>query len=207
MLKHCQHFCLSNAGVRVAYTGTMSTITIAVIEGTTRPGRKTVPAAKLLVKVGESFKDVKIIYVDPVELDLPFDGDDPDKRDPNYAKITEQADAFFILTPEYNHSFPGSLKRLLDSEYDNYKHKVAAIAGASSGMWGGVRAVESLVPVLRKLGLVVITPNVYFQHVQDAFDEKGDPKDPAVIVVIEKVYAELIWMAKTLKYGREHIEL
>lgn len=181
-------------------------ITIAVIEGTTRAKRKTVPAAKLIARVGEAIEGVKILYVDPAEYTLPLDGDDPDDRDPKYSHITEVADAFFILTPEYNHSFPGSLKRLLDSEYDNYKHKVAAIAGASSGMWGGVRAVESLVPVLRKLGLVVITPNVYFQHVQDAFDEDGQPIDPAVISVIEKVYAELIWMAKSLKYGRENIQ-
>lgn len=183
----------------------MSKITIAVIEGTTRAKRKTVPAAQLIARIGKTFKDVEIIYVDPADFNLPLDGDDPDDRDPVYTEITEKADAFFILTPEYNHSFPGSLKRLLDSEYDNYKHKVAAIAGASSGMWGGARAVESLVPVLRKLGLVVITPNVYFQHVQDAFDEAGNPKDESVIAVIEKVYSELIWMAKTMKYGREHI--
>lgn len=163
------------------------------------------PAAKLLAKVGSSIEGVQILYVDPQEYNLPLDGDDPADREPKYSEITKKADAFFILTPEYNHSFPGSLKRLLDSEYDNYKHKAVAIAGASSGMWGGVRAVEALVPVLRKLGLSVITPNVYFQRVQEAFDENGEPKDPSVISVIEKVYAELIWMAKALKYGRENI--
>lgn len=182
----------------------MSSITIVVIEGTTRAKRKTVPAAKFIVRVGEEIEGVEILYVDPAEFTLPLDGDDPDDRDPKYSDITKRADAFFILTPEYNHSFPGSLKRLLDSEYDNYKHKAAAIAGASSGMWGGARAVESLVPVLRKLGLAVITPNVYFQHVQDIFDEDGNPTDESLRHVIEKVYAELIWMAKTLKYGREN---
>ncbi len=182
----------------------MDTITIAVIEGTTRAKRKSVPAAKYIARVGEEIEGVEILYVDPAEFNLPLDGDDPEDRDPKYSEITQKADAFFILTPEYNHSFPGSLKRLLDSEFDNYKHKAVALAGASSGIWGGARAVESLLPVLRTLGLVVITPNVYFQHVQDAFDDNGEPINESLRPAVEKVYAELIWMAKSLKYGREN---
>jgi len=56
---------------------------------------------------------------------------------------------------------------MLDSELKNYIHKPVAIAGASNGSWGGVRAVESLVPAVREMGLVVTFASVYFPRVQD----------------------------------------
>src|ERR1700691_414146 len=97
---------------------------------------------------------------------IPLKGDRPPK-----------ADAFFIVTPEYNHSFPGSLKRMLDSELELYNHKPVAFAGASNGNWGGVRAVESLLTAVRETGLVTLSWDVYFPHVQDTFKPDGSIKE------------------------------
>jgi NAD(P)H-dependent FMN reductase len=184
-------------------------LNILVIEGTTRPGRKSIHAAKFVAEIGNSIEGVNITLVDPVELNLPGDGNNPEVKDAKYSELTKNADAFFIVTPEYNHSFPGSLKRLLDSELENYIHKPTAVAGVSSGMWGGVRAVEHLVPVLREIGMVPTFTDVYFQNSYDLFKDDGtmvDEKLELYTKSVKKAYAELIWMTKTLKYGRDNIK-
>lgn len=179
-------------------------LNIVVMAGTTRPGRKSLLAARFVEKIGKSFDDIDVVFVDPKNFSFPNDGSNDETRDAQYTAITAEADGFFIVAPEYNHSFPGSLKRMLDSEFDNYRHKAVAVAGVSSGMWGGVRVAEALLPVLRTLGLVVTGSNVFFPKVQDLFDEQGDVKDQLYVDSVTKAFEELIWMTRTLKYGREH---
>jgi len=110
-------------------------IVIAVLAGTTRVQRRSIIAAKWIAEFGRQQPGVEIIFVDPTELYFPGDGNDPEGKDPRYSEITARADAFFIVTPEYNHSFPGTLKRMLDSELANYNHKPVAFAGVSDGNW------------------------------------------------------------------------
>lgn len=182
------------------------TITIAVLAGTTREKRESIKAAQYIAEFGRTLPSVEIIFVDPKDFNFPGDGNDPEGKDPRYSEITEKADAFFIVTPEYNHSFPGSLKRMLDSELQTYNHKPVAIAGASNGGWGGVRAVESLVPAIRETGLVVMSWDVYFPRVQDMFDETGEMKPEYTERYknnVGKLYDELLWFARLLKRGRQ----
>jgi NAD(P)H-dependent FMN reductase len=185
------------------------TITIAVLGGTTRVQRESIKAAKYVAEIGRGQDGVDIIFVDPADFNFPGDGNDPEGKDPRYTEITAKADAFFIVTPEYNHSFPGSLKRMLDSELKNYNHKPVALAGCSNGNWGGTRAVESLVPAIRETGLVVMSWDVFFPYVQNIFDEEGNPK-PEFIERYEKslnkLYKELLWFARMLKKGRQELE-
>ena len=180
---------------------------IAVLAGTTRIQRESIHAARLVAKLGGAIDEVEIKFVDPSELDFPHDGNDPEGKDPRYTAITEWADAFFIVTPEYNHSFPGSLKRMLDSELANYVHKPVALAGASSGHWGGVRAVEALVSSVREMGLVVTSSQLYFPNVADLF-EAGELKHEhaeGYIKSIRAAYSELIWMSMSLRWGRDNL--
>ena len=135
-------------------------LVIAVLAGTTRLKRESIKAARYVADYGRKLQNVEIIFVDPEDFTFAGDGNDPEGKDPRYSEITARAQAFFIVTPEYNHSFPGSLKRMLDSELKNYIHKPVAIAGASNGGWGGVRAVEALVPSVREMGLVVTSASV-----------------------------------------------
>jgi NAD(P)H-dependent FMN reductase len=180
----------------------MEKITVAVICGTTRPKRQSIKAARYVAEIGAQRSDTKIIFVDPRQLNLPDDGNDSENRDPKYSEITATADAFFIVTPEYNHSFPGSLKRLLDSEYDNYFHKPVALAGVSNGPWGGARGIQTLLPSLRTLRMVSIWTTVYFPKVQEIFDENGQimpGQDEIYRRQVEGAYSELLWMARVLK--------
>lgn len=181
-------------------------VVIAVLAGTVRQARRSIQAAHYVADFGHRLPNIEIIFVDPSEFNFPYDGNGPENKDPRYSKITARADAFFIVTPEYNHSFPGTLKRMLDSEYSNYLHKPVVTAGVSNGPWGGVRVCEAILPVLHRLGLVIIHPEVYFPKVQDIFDENGMMR-PEFTDMYEKnvgnAYQELIWMARTLKHGRQ----
>jgi len=180
-------------------------LTIAVVAGTTRAQRQSIRAARYVAEYGRQLPDVEIVFVDPVDFDFPGDGNDPEGKDPRYTEITAKADAFFIVSPEYNHSFPGSLKRMLDSELKNYIHKPVAIAGASNGNWGGVRAVEALVVTVREMGLVATFTSPYFPYVNKLFGDDNQPvadQKERVDRNIQKAYDELIWMAHALKAAR-----
>lgn len=152
----------------------MEPITVAVLAGTTRLQRESIKAAQYVADFARQLQDVEVIFVDPTDFNFPGDGNDPEGKDPRYTAIVDKADAFFIVTPEYNHSFPGSLKRMLDSELALYNHKPVAFAGASNGNWGGVRAVESLLTAVRETGLVALSWDIYFPYVQKMFDEDAN---------------------------------
>lgn len=181
-------------------------INIAVIEGTTRVQRESIKVARFIAGFVEALPNVSVRLVDPNDFTFNGDGNDPEGKDPRYTELTEWADAFFIVVPEYNHSFPGSLKRMLDSELETYNHKPVAFAGVSNGGWGGTRAVESLVPAVRETGLVVMSWDVYFPRVQDIFDELGEMRDEFRARYDKNVGGlcdELLWFARMLKTARE----
>lgn len=184
----------------------MAKLFIPILLGTTRPNRESVKAAKLVEKVGKAIDDIEVVLVDPADYHFPYDGNDPENKDPRYSQLTAKADAFFIVTPEYNHSFPGTLKRMLDSELSNYIHKPVAFAGVSNGIFGGARAIESLVNTVREMGMAATFSDVYFPQIQNLFDDNGEIKDEGYIRRIERAYEELIWMAKSLKWGRENLK-
>ena len=78
----------------------------------------------------------------------------------------------------------------------------------SAGPFGGTRGIETSLPVLRELGLVTIFWDVNFASVGKTFDESGDAaRSRRYIRRIDKFLGELIWMARTLRHGREHITL
>jgi NAD(P)H-dependent FMN reductase len=183
----------------------MSKLYIPVLAGTTREQRLSIHGARLVAEIGATFDDVETKLIDPKDFHFPGDGNDPEGKDPKYTDITARADAFFIVTPEYNHSIPGSLKRMLDSELKNYLHKPVAFAGASNGQWGGVRAIEALVVTVREMGMVATFTDMHFPKIQDLFDEQGNLKDEKYREYTQRSWKELIWMAKVLKQGRDSI--
>lgn len=177
----------------------MEKIRIAILLGTTRTGRRSENAAKLVKQVGDGIAEVEIKYVDPLEFSFPLDGNNPETQDAKYTEITRWADAFFIVTPEYNHGYPGTLKRMLDTEYKNYFYKPTAIAGVSIGMFGGARCIEALLPVLRELHLTPTDTDVNFAKITTIFDDSGKLLDDSYTKRVENSYRELIWLSRNMK--------
>ncbi len=180
------------------------TITISLLVGTVRAKRESIKVAHYIAERVKQYPDIELMFVDPQQLMLVDEGEDV--KDPLYSKVTADADAFIIVTPEYNHSFPGSLKRMLDSEYNNYFKKPVALVGVSNGSWGGVRVCEALLPVCHRLGLVTIHSELYFPKVQEKFDDVGSIKAEYVERYdknVQNMLDELTWFSKLLKKGRE----
>lgn len=182
----------------------MDHLYIPVLAGTTRENRKSIFVANFVSGIGNNFDGIETEVIDPKDFHFPGDGNDPEGKDPKYTEITQRADGFFIVTPEYNHSFPGTLKRMLDSELKNYIHKPVAFAGVSSGPWGGVRAIEHLVGPIREMGMVATFTDLPFPKVQEIFDEQGNLQNNKYIEYTNKSWEELIWMARLLKKGRQN---
>jgi len=145
--------------------------------------------------------------IDVAKLPIPVDDAGESVKDPDFSEKMNRADALVIVAPEYNHGYPGLLKHVLDSCLKEYIHKAVGIAGVSAGPFGGSRVIQNLLPVTRELGLVTIFWDVNFSSVQNVFDENGKLKDDAFVRRIEKFLNELVWMAKTLRHGREHIQV
>ena len=182
-------------------------LSIPVILGTTRKGRMSEHAARFIAAQISQREGITTELIDISEMPLPIDDAGEGIKDPAFSDKMTMADALVIVTPEYNHSFPGLLKHVLDSCLKEYIHKAAGIVGVSAGPFGGVRAIQDLLPVMRELGLVNIFWDVNFGNVSKVFDQSGELLDQAFVAHADKFLNELVWMAKTLRYGREHIPL
>jgi NAD(P)H-dependent FMN reductase len=180
---------------------------IPVILGTTRKGRMSTNAAQFVFGELQKREGVTTELIDIAELKLPVDDAGEGVKDSRFSAAMERADAIVIVSPEYNHSFPGLLKHVLDSCLREYIHKAAGIVGVSAGVFGGARVIEHFQPVLRELGLVSIFWDVNFGTVEKVFDNNGQLLDQAYVRRTDKFLSELIWMAKVLRYGRENVSL
>ncbi len=180
-------------------------LNIPIIIGTVRRGRMTAHAARFIFGELSKYAGVATELIDIAELPLSTDDAGEATKDPGFSAKMNAADALVIVSPEYNHSIPGLLKHVLDSCLKEYIHKAVGVVGVSAGPFGGARMIENLLPVLRELGLVAIFWDVNFGNVSKVFDEAGNLLEPAYVRRAEKFLKELVWMAKTLRYGRENI--
>jgi NAD(P)H-dependent FMN reductase len=182
-------------------------LSIPVILGTVRKGRMSARAAQFVYGQLQKREGVVTELIDIATLNLPIDDAGERIKDTRFSAAMERADAIVIVTPEYNHSFPGLLKHVLDSCLKEYIHKAAGIVGVSAGVFGGARVIEHFQPVLRELGLVSIFWDINFGSIGKVFDDNGQLLDQAYIRRTDKFLSELIWMARVLRYGRENIKL
>jgi NAD(P)H-dependent FMN reductase len=182
-------------------------LNIPVILGTSRKGRLSEHAARFVCRELEKRDGVRTELIDIGRLMHQLDDNGQGTADTAFAASMAQADAIVIVTPEYNHAMPGLLKHVLDSCLKEYIHKAAGIVAVSAGPFGGTRVIETSLPVLRELGLVTIFWDVNVGSVAKVFDENGTLVDPAFVRRTDKFLSELIWMARTLRYGRENIAL
>lgn len=180
---------------------------IPVILGTSRKGRMSAHAARFVCQELQKRDGVRTEVIDIADLEHRLDDSGQGTGDPRFAASMALADAIVIVAPEYNHAMPGLLKHVLDSCLKEYIHKAAGIVAVSAGPFGGTRVIETSLPVLRELGLVTIFWDVNVGSVAKVFDERGRLLDEAFVRRTDKFLGELIWMAKTLRHGRENIAL
>lgn len=179
-------------------------LNLAIIIGSTRAGRfGPVPAnwfADRAREHGDYTVDVIDLKETPLPVHLDVDGH------PHVSAVSQRlhdADAFVIVTPEYNHSFPGPLKAAIDL----YKHEwYAKPVGFVSygGMVGGQRAVEQLRQIFPEVHALTIRDTINFVNFWDKFDDAGQPIDlDATNKAAAGLLDQLGWWATALKQARQ----
>jgi NAD(P)H-dependent FMN reductase len=180
---------------------------IPVILGTSRQSRMSEHVARFMLERVAKHDGVETELVDIRLLAIPTTDAGETIKDAAFSQTVMRADAVVLVVPEYNHGYPGLLKHILDTNLKEYIHKAVGICGVSAGGFGGTRVIQNLLPVMRELGLVTIFWDVNFSTVQNIFDAAGTLLDQAYLTRSEKFLNELVWMAKVLRYGREHVTI
>jgi len=180
---------------------------IPILLGTPRKNRESENVANWVFTKMQEHGEIETQFFDVCDFEIPRAeyGTEIAHLFPEWRDAIIRADGLVIVTPEYNHGYPGSLKSVLDLLLKEYIHKAVAFVGVSSGPWGGARVIEACVPMVRELGLAVTFTDLNFPKVKTKFDEHGNLLDDAYEKRVQGFLDELVWMATTLKWGRENL--
>ncbi|MDD7968481.1 NADPH-dependent FMN reductase [Actinomycetospora lemnae] len=173
-------------------TETDQAIPLAVVIGSVREGRFGPVVAQWFAERARRRPAFSVDVVDLLETGL----------DTGFAERIDAADAVVIVTPEYNHSFPGPLKTAIDATGGEWRAKPVGFV-AYGGLSGGLRAVEQLRPVLAELHAVGLRDTVSFHGAAGAFDAAGRPREDAADAAATVLLDALAWWAPTLRRARD----
>jgi NAD(P)H-dependent FMN reductase len=182
---------------------------IPVILGSVRTERVGIRVARYVVNKLTA-RGHEPILIDPVDDRLPLldkmykeypPGTAPEPLE-RLASTFKTADAFVIVSAEYNHSIPPALSNLLDHFLEEYFFRPSAIVCYSAGGFGGVRAAMQLRAMLAELGMSSIPSLLPFPKAQEVFDPDGKPGQPWVEKSADRFLSELEWYARALKEAR-----
>ena len=182
-------------------------ISIPILLGTNRKDRQSENVARWVHSKMEEREEIEVKFFDVRDFDFPTDDYGQDLKDqfPEWRDAIIGADGLVVVTPEYNHGYPGIMKSVMDLLLKEYIHKAVAFVGVSAGPFGGTRVIEACVPMVRELGLAVTFTDLNFPKVQDKFDDEGNLLDDTYEKRVKEFLDELIWMSRTLKWGRENL--
>ena len=180
---------------------------IPILLGTMRQGRYSEHVAKMILNSAQDRDGMEFELFDVRDFNFPLDdeGQGIKEQTPKWRDAIIKADGLIVVSPEYNHGYPGSLKMALDTLLKEYIHKPVALCGVSAGGFGGARVIEQLACVVRELGLAVTFRDLNVSHVQKMFSEQGDLQDDSILEKVDGMLDELEWMAKALRWGRDNL--
>ena len=187
-------------------------LNIPVILGSVREGRKSEAAARFVLEKVKA-ADFQTQLVDFKEMPLPFynaptvpvvyyKSQYPDANAEKWSQIARAADAFVIVSPEYNHGYPAVLKNALDWGYLEFEKKPFGIVGVSNGTTAGARMIENLRPIIQNFGAMSIRETVMIGPVEKYFGQDGKLLDESLHKKVEGLLESLVWWAEALKKAR-----
>ena len=177
---------------------------LAIIVSSTRDGRFGPVVASWFTKLAEGRAEFEVSVVDLAETPLPARmtrNPTPDEA-AQFAAVTPrfaEADAFVVVTPEYNHSYPAALKNAIDWHFTQWRAKPIGFV-SYGGISGGLRAVEHLRQVFAELHAVTVRDTVSFHNAGGLFDGDGVPKEPEGCGrAAEVMLDQLAWWGRALR--------
>ena len=177
---------------------------VALVIGSNRHGRFGPVVADWLLDRLRDRDDLVPDIVDVAETDLPMTMAPSPEATAALASVTPKlasADAFVVLTPEYNHSYPAGLKNLIDWHFTEWQAKPVALV-SYGGISGGLRAVEHLRQVFAELHAVTVRDTVSFHNAGGSFAD-GRLKDPSgPDAAAKSMLDQLVWWGQVLREGR-----
>lgn len=179
---------------------------LAIIIGSTRRGRFGPTVARWFETRARQHGGFDVDVVDLADAQLPAVLNDYDDQDPEpvreLAPRLAAAEAFVAVTPEYNHSFPGSLKTAIDWYFDEWQAKPVGFV-SYGGTSGGLRSVEQLRLVFAEVHAMTIRETVSFNNYPDQFGSDGEPIEPAgANQAAKKLLDQLGWWGHALRNHR-----
>ncbi|NUW35642.1 NAD(P)H-dependent oxidoreductase [Nonomuraea sp. SMC257] len=194
---------------------------LKIIVGTTRLTRAADRVAPWVASVAADHGSFDVEVLDLRDWPLPFFSEHfgtlGDINDPTYSEPVvkawnrkiKDADAYIVVTGEYNHSLPGVLKNAIDSAWASFafRNKPVAVVGYSAGIGGGIRAIEHLAQIVVETEAVPLRNTVVIPFVNDAFDDAGRPTSPLANVGLDVVLDDLAWWSVALEQARAAGEL
>ncbi|MEU1366353.1 NAD(P)H-dependent oxidoreductase [Streptomyces sp. NPDC005803] len=180
---------------------------VAVILASNREGRFAPVVADWFRSRTDAHPGIGTDLIDVAALDLPTAlSHSPGPEDQALlAEVSGRlaaADAFVVITPEYNHSYPAPLKNLIDWHFTEWQAKPVAFV-SYGGVSGGLRAVEHLRQVFAELHAVTIRDTVSFHNAGALFDDEGRHRDPVGPDAAAKTLLDqLLWWGRALRDAR-----
>lgn len=182
---------------------------IVVFYGSVRSERQGIKAARFIVQQCKS-RGHEVAFIDPAEYQLPlldkmYKEYQPEEAPELLQRMASKiipADAYIVVSGEYNHTIPPALANLMDHFLDEYFWKPSAIVCYSAGAFGGVRAAIALRSMLAEMGTSSIPSVLPIPRVQDAFSDDGTPGDERYYARAGKFLDELEWYASALREAR-----
>ncbi|MDX1583645.1 MAG: NAD(P)H-dependent oxidoreductase [Thermoanaerobaculia bacterium] len=184
---------------------------VGIIVGSTREGRKTIRVARWIENRLRRREGVEVSFVDLEELDLPVMrervrfSESPPESALKLSETIQEADSLLIVTPEYNHGYPGVLKNAIDYLLPEYKRKPVGIVTVSAGPFGGLRCLEALRQTMFGIGAIPVSAELPITKVQDSFDEHGEPTSDAWDRRLDRFLSEFFWLSEAI-VAKKHEE-
>jgi NAD(P)H-dependent FMN reductase len=175
---------------------------VAVIISSTRVQRFGPTVAEWFFGNAVEYGDLDVDLVDLAETRLPHVLDNPNHEVRALGERLDRADAFVIVTPEYNRGYPAPLKTAIDWYVEEWKAKPVGFV-SYGGVSGGLRAVEQLRQVFVELHATTIRDCVSFHSCWSKFDDTGAPLDLVGSNAAAKALLEqLSWWGEALRTAR-----
>ena len=168
-------------------------IRITCLLGTSRPRSYTGKALAVVADELDKDPDISVTVIDPAELDLGFPGHGSGAATAKMVESVKEATGLVLATPEYHGSFSAMMKLMIENLGfpSAMAGKPIALLGVAAGRIGAIKSLEQLRGVCSHVGAIVLPGPVSVANVKAAFDEDGNPTDPAIEQQVRSVATSL----------------